>query len=142
MLSTYLSGVVTGVIIGVVTGVITGVATGVALDHFRERRNLNKRRSKDIFEPLHAQLAATRNQILACQPADAANLAFWHQLNESALINEIPARLHRPLRDYFSETVPNYTAESDSAVERQADKRANSFKRWSYNKWVFAKSLG
>src|SRR6266404_255020 len=65
-------------------------------------------RSKHIFEPLHAQLSAARIQILACQRANAINLDFWRHLNESGRIKKIPSRLHRPFRDFYSDTFPNY----------------------------------
>jgi hypothetical protein len=82
----------------------------VALDQIRERRARGKQRSKDIFEPLHDQLVKARTEISACERANSVNFDFWNKLNTSGRVNEIPSRLHRPLRDFYSETIPNYEA--------------------------------
>lgn len=104
---------------GVLTGFVPGFVSGYLLDRIRERRATRKERSKNIFEPLHAQLTRSHSQVADCERAHALDYNFWNQLQESGSIKAIPARLHRPLRELYSVLIPNYEA-AWRAVNEQA----------------------
>jgi hypothetical protein len=95
---------------GIAVGFLAGFSSGYFLDRIREWRTKRKDRSRDIFEPLYAQLSEARTQITNFERPDALNYDFWHQLNQPRRIVAIPPALQQPLREFYSDIVPNYEA--------------------------------
>lgn len=95
---------------GIVVGFLPGFFSGYFLDRIREGRTKRKERSRDIFEPLHAQLSEARTQITDFERPGALSYDFWHQLNMPRRMMAIPPALQQPLRELFSDIIPAYEA--------------------------------
>jgi hypothetical protein len=95
---------------GIVVGFLAGFFSGYSLDRIKERRTKKRERSRNIFEPLHTQLTEARSQITNFERPNALSYDFWHKLNLPRNMMAIPSDLQQPLRELYSDTVPNYEA--------------------------------